>query len=188
MENFSFGFGFELVVLLIAFAQIAIKTMIAISIIHYLVLRTTPITAQLFDFKQNTKYNFFTYQIAWLLITPIITGLFETFLHQIYILGAHEKTMIGAFSHLDFYLLSLTFWRYDPHFVAIERIQVRQMLIQGLFFLMVRFVLQIIGFKYFKDFYLNNYLSYWFHYGICPTIFAVLTIYYIRKNRKEDTN
>ena len=144
-----------------------------------------PTIARFFGFENKltgiSRYDFFAFEASWLFTAPIIFGLFEIFLNQLY--NFRDYSHFGSISISNYYLLSLTIWSYNNDFEKFIHIPIGKIIIQVIVYLLLTSILNVISsFTIFRE--LNGFpiIHYLFNYVIYPTVFGLLTIYYIRKN------
>jgi hypothetical protein len=186
MENISLLFAF-------AFVVIAFRTFISLYLIHYL---ATWLSTKLFKLKPelnkqtfNIKNHQLYYIILWLLIYPVICGLFQRMYFEIDII--RKSTEIFEFGgRSDSYLPILTIWCID---FSSDTMKLKKFSV--LFFRVLRFValfpiLNLLNTSILSVFtetdnplntisFINNL--------ILPIILGVLTLAFLKQSKTEES-
>ncbi len=185
MENISLLFAF-------AFVVIAFRTFISLYIIHYL---ATWLSTKLFKLKPelnkqtiNIKNHQLYYIILWLLIYPVVCGLFQRIYFDIDII--RKSTEIFEFGgRSDSYLPILTIWCID---FSSDTIKLKKFSV--LFFRVLRFValfpiLNLLNTSIFSVFTETgnplNTMSFIYNL-ILPIILGVLTLAFLKPSKTKE--
>lgn len=176
----------------IAFMVVVVRTMIGFVIIHLLTRLYAPTTARLFGYNEKwtgqSRTDFFSYELTFLFIAPLVYGLYEFLIYQA-IAKDHYSPLgigLGSFSVFYFYLLALTFWDYDN---KLERFRLKSnghIILRALIYIILSALSSDILEGGRAGFYnQTGSIPSLFNSVFVPAAFAVLTIFFIRRNKRS---
>lgn len=142
----DFGYGFGIIILIIALLQLFITTLAAVSIAHFGAKAARPLIARLAGFERqltgSSRFDYFAYLTGWMILAPVcleLAAVAWSFMDY----GRPLAGLSGHFGPVTACLMGLSFWYRDADFSQFRLKPFGRIVAQTLAFILLTGILQI---------------------------------------------